>query len=60
MTPLSTLSAPMYRYTEKELLKENFIFKFFLNFFCNKEMSIKFQTILNGKNFKGTVNLNDM
>ncbi len=46
---------------------------FFLNFFCNKEMSMNFQTTLNGRQrelpfeafykgrtFRGTVNTNDM
>lgn len=32
---------------------------FFLNFFCNKKMSMNFETTLNGRTFRGTVNVND-
>lgn len=50
------------------LYRENFFYSsykkilflnFFLNFFCNKEMSLNFQTTLNGKNYKGTININE-
>ena len=36
-----------------------FLSKIFLNFFCNKKMSMTFQTTLNNKTFKGTVNVNE-
>ena len=50
----------LYNISKKIFFKlDNFFLNFFLNFFCNKEMSITFQTTLNGRNFKGTVNVNE-
>ena len=53
---------PIY-YTEKKFFyssyKKILFLNFFLNFFCNKEMSINFETTLNGRNYRGTVNVNE-
>ena len=39
--------------------KKILFLNFFLNFFCNKEMSMNFQTTLNNRTFRGTVNVNE-
>lgn len=66
----------MYRYTEKNFFyssyKKILFLNFFLNFFCNKKMSMNFETRLNGRQrelpfeafykgrtFRGTVNVNE-
>ena len=58
MRPTNVIIYRRKKFFKLDLNKILFL-NFFLNFFCNKEMSLNFQTTLNGKNYRGTVNINE-